>query len=53
MLQIPDFRDVLEARRQIQAYLPRTPLHSYPALNALLDTQVYLKGDWTPERIGE
>ncbi|WP_220192988.1 threonine ammonia-lyase [Ktedonospora formicarum] len=43
MLQIPDFQDVLEARKRIQPYLSRTPLYSYPALNALLDTEVYVK----------
>ena len=40
---IPGFEDVLEARRRIRPYLIRTPLHSYPAINALLDTQVYIK----------
>jgi threonine dehydratase len=42
-MNIPDFRDVLLAQRQIRPYLPRTPLHSYPALNALLGTEVYVK----------
>jgi threonine dehydratase len=42
-MQIPDFRDVLLAQRQIRPYLPRTPLHSYPALNALIGTEVYVK----------
>jgi threonine dehydratase len=42
-MDIPEFRDVLLAQRQIRPYLPRTPLHSYPALNALLGTDVYVK----------
>ncbi len=39
----PTFQDVLLARRQIRPYLARTPLHSYPALNALLGAQTYVK----------
>jgi threonine dehydratase len=39
----PTFRDVLLAQKTIQAYLPPTPLHHYPALDQLLDAQVYLK----------
>ena len=39
----PTFQDVLLARRQIRPYLARTPLHSYPALNALIGTQTYIK----------
>ncbi len=39
----PTFQDVLRAQRQIRPYLPPTPLHSYPALNNLLGTQVYVK----------
>jgi threonine dehydratase len=42
-MQVPDFTDVLLAQRQICPYLPRTPLHSYPAINALLSTEVYIK----------
>jgi threonine dehydratase len=42
-MHIPDFRDVLLAQRQISPYLPRTPMHSYPALNALVGTEVYVK----------
>jgi len=30
-MKIPDFQDVLLARRQIRPYLPRTLLHSYLA----------------------
>jgi len=42
-MNIPGFRDVLLAQRQIRPYLPRTPLHSYPALNALLGIEAYIK----------
>ncbi len=52
-MQIPTFQDVLLAQRRIHPYLQRTPLYSYPATNALLGTQAYIKGDWTPVKIGE
>jgi threonine dehydratase len=39
----PSFKDILEAREVIQIYLPRTPLYSYPQLNQLLGTQVFVK----------
>src|SRR5215210_1897883 len=39
----PDFQDVLLAQRQIRPYLPRTPLHTYPAIDALIGTEVYIK----------
>ncbi len=52
-MQIPNFHDVLEARRRIRPYLARTPLYSYPAINELLGTGVYIKHDWTPVKIGE
>jgi threonine dehydratase len=42
-MYIPTFRDVLLAQRQIRPYLARTPLHRYPALDALLGTSVYVK----------
>ena len=42
-MYIPTFRDVLAAQRRIRPYLARTPLHSYPALNELLGTEVYVK----------
>jgi threonine dehydratase len=42
-MHIPDFRDVLLAQRQIRPYLSRTPMHSYPALNALVGTEIYVK----------
>jgi threonine dehydratase len=42
-MHTPRFQDVLLAQRTIRPYLARTPLHSYPALNALLDTDIYVK----------
>ena len=36
-------QDVLAARKRIGAYLPRTPLHTYPALNQLIGAEVYVK----------
>ncbi|MBI4306167.1 MAG: threonine/serine dehydratase, partial [Chloroflexi bacterium] len=43
MMEIPSFQDVLAAQRRIRTYLPRTPLHSYPAINSLIGTRVYIK----------
>jgi threonine dehydratase len=40
---VPGFRDVLAARQRIAPYLRPTPLFSYPALNELIGTQVYIK----------
>src|SRR5712691_9770731 len=40
---MPEFKDVLLARRRIAPYLARTPLHSYSALNDLIGTQVFIK----------
>jgi len=37
------FADVLHARQHIRPYLPRTPLHHYPALDTLLGAEVYVK----------
>lgn len=42
-MYIPQFQDVLLAQRQICPYLQRTPLYSYPAINDLLGTSVYVK----------
>ena len=39
----PTFSDVLFARRQIRPYLARTPLYSYPAVNELIGTEVFIK----------
>lgn len=42
-MNTPSFRDVLLARRQIQPYLARTPLHRYPAIDDLVGAEVYVK----------
>ena len=42
-MHIPTFSDVLQAQRRIRPYLARTPLYRYPAMDALLDTEVYIK----------
>jgi len=42
-LEIPEFKDVLLAQRQIRPHLARTPLHTYPAINTLVGTEVYIK----------
>ncbi len=39
----PTYQDILKAREIIRSYLPRTPLYSYPLLNDLLGTKVYVK----------
>ncbi len=42
-MRIPDLQDVLRAQRQIRPYLPRTPLHRYPAVDAFIGTSIYIK----------
>ena len=42
-MEIPRLPDVLLAKRQIRPYLRRTPFHSYPALNNLIGTEVFVK----------
>ena len=42
-MRIPDFQDVLRARRQLRPYLSRTPLHRYPAIDALIGASIYIK----------
>lgn len=39
----PTFVDVLRAHKNIQPYLRPTPFFTYPALNSLLGTQVFVK----------
>ena len=39
----PTFVDILAARKRILPYLPRTPLHHYPAIDALIGTEVFVK----------
>jgi threonine dehydratase len=41
--QIPTFADVLAARRRIAPYLRPTALHTYPALDELVGTEVWVK----------
>ncbi len=40
---MPTLAGVLEARRRIAPYLPRTPLFSYPQLDRLVGTSVWVK----------
>ncbi len=40
---IPDLADVLAARQRIAPYLKPTPLHRYPALDALTGAKVWVK----------
>ncbi len=42
-MKIPTFHDVLRAQRRIRPYLARTPLHSYPAIDDLIGTRVFVK----------
>ncbi len=42
-LPTPTLIDVLEARRQIAPYLSPTPLYEYPALSALVGTELWVK----------
>jgi threonine dehydratase len=42
-MQIPKFRDVLAAQNRIRPYLRPTPLISYPAINELVGSEVYIK----------
>ncbi|MEW6265937.1 MAG: pyridoxal-phosphate dependent enzyme [Thermodesulfobacteriota bacterium] len=38
-----EFKDVLSARRVISRYLPRTPLHAFPAVSQLIGADVFIK----------
>jgi threonine dehydratase len=42
-MHIPTFQDVLHARRQIRPYLRATPTYSYPAINELVGTTLFIK----------
>ena len=42
-MEAPTFTDVLQARRNIEPYLPRTPLAHYPALDELVGARVLVK----------
>ncbi|MFW9787557.1 MAG: threonine/serine dehydratase [Candidatus Thorarchaeota archaeon] len=42
-MEIPTFEDVLAAQERISPYLKPTPLLSYPAINDLVGTNVFIK----------
>ena len=42
-MDFPTIRDVLTAQKRSRPYLPRTPLHTYPALDALIGARVFVK----------
>jgi threonine dehydratase len=42
-MEIPRFKDVLRAKRQIRPYLKPTPFYSHPAINELVGTEVFIK----------
>jgi len=42
-MERPVLGDVLEARKIISFFLPRTPLYSYPQINHLVGTEVFIK----------
>jgi threonine dehydratase len=42
-LSTPTIQDILQANKRIRPYLARTPLHSYPAINELVGTAVFIK----------
>jgi len=39
----PNLKNILEARQLVKSFMPRTPMYSYPYLNELLGTKVYIK----------
>ncbi|HSR12277.1 MAG TPA: pyridoxal-phosphate dependent enzyme [Thermodesulfobacteriota bacterium] len=43
MMEIPGLKDVLLAASRIKPYLAKTPLHSYPAIDELIGTKVFIK----------
>jgi threonine dehydratase len=42
-MQIPKLADVLDAKRRIRPYLPRTPLIRYDSLGEIVSAEVYVK----------
>jgi threonine dehydratase len=42
-MSIPKLQDILQAQKRIRPYLTRTPLHSYPAINELVGTTLFIK----------
>jgi threonine dehydratase len=43
LVSFPTLQDILKAQQRIRPYLARTPLHSYPAINELLGTTLFIK----------
>ncbi len=43
MMTAPTLLDILKAKQNVARYLPRTPLHRYPALDAVLGAHVWVK----------
>jgi threonine dehydratase len=42
-MSIPKLQDILQAQKRIRPFLARTPLHSYPAINKLVGTKLFIK----------
>jgi threonine dehydratase len=42
-MSIPNLQDILQAQKCIRPYLARTPIYSYPAINALVGTTLFIK----------
>ena len=42
-MSIPKLQDILQAQKRIRPYLARTPLHSYPSINELVGTTLFIK----------
>jgi threonine dehydratase len=42
-MSIPKLPDILQAQKRIRPYLARTPLLSYPAINELIGTTLFIK----------
>jgi threonine dehydratase len=42
-MSIPKLQDILQAQKRIRPYLAHTPLHSYPAINELVGTTLFIK----------
>ena len=42
-MSIPKLQDILQAQKRIRPYLARTPLHSYPTINELVGTTLFIK----------
>src|SRR5947199_2895495 len=42
-MSIPKLQDILQAQKRIRPYLARTLLHSYPAINELVGTTLFIK----------